>query len=249
MLIYLDLLFILNLWIDFLLLISTNIILKYDTKYKNAFLSSIIGAFSTFMIFINNDFILIILKILVAILMQLIMNGYKGIKTLFENVLYFCLLSIILAGFFFLFNLDSIGLKGRYFLLIIVTPFILILNNNKIKKLDTYYKDVYKVIIVINDKKYSFNAIMDTGNNLYDQYKRRPISLIYNKKIKYDYERGILVPIETANKKSILKCIKVDEIIIENKRIKNVLVGLSDNRFNIQDINMLLHKDLIGGIK
>ena len=177
------------------------------------------------------------------------MNGYKGIKTLFENVLYFYLLSIIIAGFFFLFNLDSIGLKERYFLLIIVTPFILILNNNKIKKLDTYYKDVYKVIIVINDKKYSFNAIMDTGNNLYDQYKRRPISLIYNKKIKYDYERGILVPIETANKKSILKCIKVDEIIIENKRIKNVLVGLSDNRFNIQDINMLLHKDLIGGIK
>ena len=52
--IYLDLLFILNTWIDFLLLITTNIVLKYDSSYKRLFASSIIGGLSTFLIFINN---------------------------------------------------------------------------------------------------------------------------------------------------------------------------------------------------
>lgn len=249
MLIYIDLLFILNFWIDFLLLISTNIILKYRVNYKRVFLSSLVGAFSSFLFLINNDLLLMILKLLLCIVMQLIMNGFKGLKTLIENVFYFYLSSIILAGSIYLFKIDKINLIYKYFILIIITPLVLFINNKNIKKLDTYYKNLYKVIIIIDNKKYYFNALLDTGNNLYDQYKKRPISLVYNKRIKFDYSNGFLVPYETANKKSLLKCIKVDKIIIDNKEIKNAVVGLSDNKFNIQDINMILHKDIIGGLK
>ena len=249
MLIYVDLLFILNLWIDFLLLITTNIILKYKVSYKRIFISSLFGAFSTFLIVINNKVLLFVLKIIIGILMQLIVNGYKGIKTLIENAFYFYLVSIILAGTLYLFKLDSMNMKENYFLLLISTPIILYINNKKIKKLDNYYKDIYKVTIIYKKNKYIFNALLDTGNRLYDQYKKRPISLIYTEKIKCDYSELILVPIETANKKSILKCIKVEKIIIDNKEIRNAIIGLSDKKFNIQDINMILHKDLLGGRK
>ena len=104
MLIYLDLLFILNLWIDFLLLITTNMIMKYQVNYKRAFIASLIGACSTFLIFIEYDFLLIIFKVIVCFLMQFIMNGYKKIKTFLENVFYFYLTSIILAGTSYLFK-------------------------------------------------------------------------------------------------------------------------------------------------
>ena len=99
----------------------------------------------------------------------------------------------------------------------------------------------------MNNKKYIFNALLDTGNNLYDQYKRRPISLVYSNKIKIDYNKCLLVPYETANKRSLLKCIKVDKLIVDDIVINNALIGLSENKFNIQDINMILHKDIIGG--
>lgn len=249
MLIYLDLLFILNYWIDFLLLLITNMILKYKVNYKNTFISSFIGALSTFLFLIDNDLILLLFKILICFVMQLIMNGYKGFKTLVENVFYFYLTSIILAGTFYLFNIDKLRIRDKYILLLIFTPIILFLSKKTINKLNNYYNDVYQVLIIIKGKKYSFNAFIDTGNKLYDQYKKRPISLIYSKKIKFDYDTGILVPIETANKKSLLKCIKVDKLIVGNKEIKGAIVGLSDNRFKIQDINMILHKDIIGGIK
>lgn len=249
MLIYLDLLFIINFWIDLLLLITTNMILKFKVNYIRTFLSSLLGAFSTFLFFINNDLILLFFKITICLIMQLIMNGYKGIKTLIENVFYFYLSSIILSGFFFLFNIDTLRYRYKFLLLLIATPIVLLLSKKEINKLNNYYKEVYNVLVIINNKKYSFNAYLDTGNNLYDQYKKRPISLIYNKKIKFDYNNGILVPIETANNKSLIKCIKVDKLIIEGKEIKGALVGLSDNKFKIQDINMILHKDIIGGIK
>ena len=249
MLIYLDLLFILNLWIDFLLLVTTNMIMKNNCLYKRIILSSLIGACSTFLVFIDNSTLLIISKLLICIVMQLIANGYKGLKSLIENVFYFYLTSIILSGTFYLLNGNNIGLMERYLLLFVFTPVILYINSKKINKLNTYYKDVYDITLVYKNKKYKFNGMVDTGNNLYDQYKKRPISLIYFNKIKPNYEDLILVPMETANGKSILKCIKVDKMIIDNKIINKPLVGLSQNKFKIQDINMIIHKDLIGGIK
>ena len=149
----------------------------------------------------------------------------------------------------YLLNENKMTLKERYILLIFFTPIILYISKKQIKKLDTYYKDIYEVEIVYKKKKYIFNGLVDTGNYLYDQYKKRPISLIYTKKIKFNYEDGILVPIETANGKTILKCMKVDKMIIGNKTIKNAIVGLSNKQFKIQDINMILHKNIIGGIK
>lgn len=247
MLIYIDLLFVLNLWIDYLLLITTNIVLKYNVSYKRIIISSIIGAFSTFLVFIDNNILLTILKIIICIVMQLIVNGYKGIKTLIENVIYFYIISIILAGFLYMFNLDKLSIKENYILLIIVTPIVLYIYKKQIKKIDNYYNETYSVTIIFKNKEYKFNAYLDTGNKLYDQYKRRPISLIYSTRIKYSYDDLILVPIETANYKSILKCIKVDKIIVNNKTIKNAIVGLSNEKFKIQDINMILHKDILGG--
>lgn len=249
MLIYIDLLFILNCWIDFLILITTNIIIRKKISYKKIFISSLLGGFSTFTIFISNKIILFILKIIICILMEMIVNGVTSIKSVLEDSIYFYLVGIILAGTLYILKLDNMNIMTYYLLLIIITPIILYISKNKILKLDLFYKDRYDVLLIYKNKKYFFNAFLDTGNKLYDPYKRRPIVLIYSKKIKFDYKDGLLIPIETANYKSLLKCIKVDKLFIDNKEVKNVVVGLSDKKFNIEDVNMILHKDIIGGIR
>ena len=245
MLIYVDLLFILNVWIDFILLQSVNIILKYDTNYKRIIISSLVGGLSTFILFINNKPLSISLKIIICIIMMLVAFKYKGIKTLFEETLYFYLSSIILAGTFYLIKGNSYDTKINFFLLSFLTPIIMIVYKKQVRKLDTYYKERYDVKLYYKNKIYNFNGYLDTGNNLYDPYKRRPIVLLYTNKIKFNYENGLLIPMETANNESLLKCIKVDMLEIDGKIIKNVLIGLSSKRFKIQDIDMILHKDII----
>ena len=249
MLIYIDLLFILNCWIDYLLLITTNIIIRKKISHKKVFLASLIGGISTFTIFISNNIILSILKIIICIFMEMIVNGVESIKSIIENSLYFYLVGIILAGTLYILKLDNLNIFNYYLLLFIITPIILYISKNKIIKLDLFYKDRYDVLLIYKNKKYYFNAYLDTGNKLYDPYKRRPISLIYSKKIKYNYKEVLYVPIETANNDSLLKCINVDKLIIDNKEIKDILVGLSDKKFNLEDINMILHKDIIGGLR
>ena len=243
--IYLDLLFILNVWIDFLLLLTTNIILKHKVSYIKILIAAFIGGFLTFSIFVDNVCILTIIKIIGSIVMQLVANGYKGIKTLMEDVFYFYFVSIILAGSIYFFNIDNMSYLIYYLLLMFITPIILIIYKGKIKKLNTYYKSVYEVTVIYRKHKYKFNAYLDTGNKLYDQYKRRPISLVYTTKIKFDYKDGILVPIETANKSSLLKCVYCEKMIVGDKENTDVLIGLSQTKFNIQDIDMILHEEML----
>ena len=247
MLIYVDLLFVVNIFIDYILLMTLSMVLKKNISHRRLFISSFVGGCSTFLIFINNKPLVLLFKIITCIAMMLIYEKYKGIKFLFENILYFYMLSIVLAGTIYLLK-DNYNSEINIVLLFLITPITMKIYNDKVKKLNTYYKERYDVLLIYKNKKYELNGYVDTGNNLYDQYKKRPVVLVYNKNIKYKYEEVILVPMETANNTTLIKCIKPDKLIVDGKEKKNVLVGLSPKKFKIQDINIILHKDIIGGL-
>ena len=109
------------------------------------------------------------------------------------------------------------------------------------------YNNYYKVDIYFKDKeKISLTGFVDTGNNLYDPYKKRPIILISNKYKRED--RFILVPYHTINGEGLLKCIKPDIIFIEGIGYKgNVLISFSDSPKLIDGVDVILHKDLMKG--
>ena len=88
--------------------------------------------------------------------------------------------------------------------------------------------------------------VVDTGNNLYDPYKKRPVIIVSDKYIKED--KYILVPYHTISGNGLLKCIKPDIIFIDGIGYKgNVLIGFSDS-FNFGDgVDVILHKDIMKG--
>lgn len=246
--IYIEVLFVLNCWIDFYLLFFTGKILKKEISFKRIITASLIGGLSTLLLFLKNDMILIILKLIICIVMQLISFNAKNIKELIEEIIYFYLLSIILAGVILLLKERTISIKKVYITLFISTPIILYLYKIKDNKLKSTYNNIHNVELYIDNKKYKFKALYDTGNKLYDQYKKRPISILYTDKIILNYENSIIVPMNTVNRKSILKCIVVDKMIIDNKYIKyKQLVGIINEKINLNDINMILHSELLGG--
>ena len=100
----------------------------------------------------------------------------------------------------------------------------------------------------LNNKKYLFSAFLDTVNKLKDPYKKRPIILVNTDKIKFSYEDCILVPYETVSGNGILKCLVVDKIVIDNKHvIIKPLIGISNQMFKIEGINMLLNSQTLEG--
>ncbi len=243
MIIYIDLVFILNIFLDFILLMSVSVILTRNTKVKRIILGSITGGLSIILLFINvTNIVNLIFKIILGLLMVLVTFGYKDIKYTFNNLFYLYTLSFSVGGVMYLL-MDN----GYYNYVILIIGFIIVLflYIKQIKNYQDNYVNYYKTKIIIKDKEYLLTGYLDTGNKLYDVYKHRPVVII-NKRIKYNIEDIIYVPFSSVNNNGLLKCIKADKIIINNHVFKNYLVALSDKKINIDGTNCILHSKMKG---
>lgn len=243
---YIDLFFIFNVIMDYIIIMSTNILLKRRTNHIRMILSSLIGGISSLVLFTSLN--KIVIEIVSIVIMVLISFGYKGIRYLINNILYMYILSTLLGGIIYLFNIKvSNSMFLTYLIIIVISIEIMILYIKENKKMRSIYNNYYKVDIYFKDrKKLSLIGFVDTGNNLYDPYKKRPVIIVHNKYIKED--KYILVPYHTINGNGLLKCIKPDIIFIDGIGYKgNVLIGFSDS-FNFGDgVDVILHKDIMRG--
>ena len=245
MIIYVDLVFFLNVFLDFILLMSISVILTRNAKIKRLLIGSLIGGVSTLLLFINvSGLISFILKIVLGIIMIIVTFGYVNLKYTLNNLFYLFTLSFSVGGIMYLL-ID----KQYYNYLFLILGFIitLFLYVKQIKNYQTNYNNYYSVELFIKNKKYLFTGFLDTGNKLYDTYKNRPV-IIIDKKVKYNLEDIIYVPYLSLNNNSVLKCLKADKIVINKHEFKNYLVGLSTKKINIDGIDCILHSKMKGMI-
>ena len=241
--IYIDLLFILNIYLDFMILFITNYILKRYTSLKRIFLGSLVGSLSIFILFIDlNSLFFFILYLIFVIFIFICIFSYRNFKYFINNLIYLYLTSIVLGGGLYLFDLE-IGLN--IILLIILSIIILFIYKMSFFKVRYNYNNYSKVEIIYKDNKFNYIGFIDTGNKLVDQYKNRPVNLIYSDSFKYDYKDLILVPYETASGSGVLKCLKIDKLIIDNKEYDNSLIGFMDKKINIDGVDIILNNKYI----
>ena len=107
MTLYVDLLFFLNLYLDFLILMTTSIVLKRHAPLKRIILGSLMGVITLLiLIYPLNNISLFIFKIVVGLLMNIITFKYQNLKYTLTNFIYFYMISIILGGFIYYLNLE-----------------------------------------------------------------------------------------------------------------------------------------------
>lgn len=190
----------------------------------------------------------LLLELITIILMITIAFKYKNIRYFLTNMLYTYILSILLGGLIYLFNSKvTLNIYLNYLVIIVLSIEVMTLYIKESKKIKNTYNNYYKVDIYFKDKeKISLIGFLDTGNNLYDPYKKRPIILVDKKYQKED--KFILVPYHTINGEGLLKCIKPEKVYIEKIGYKtNLLVAFSSSPSTINGVEVLLHKDLMKG--
>ncbi len=257
MIIYIDILLIINFIFDLFLLLTVNIALKRYTKIWRLFLSALVGVVSLISLFIPLKIIYVnLLKLFIAVVMVIVAFGFKNIYYTFYNVLYFYMVSIILGGFLYFlkieFNIENTIYYGRistsYLILLGISPIILyiFLYSWKFsKKIKNYY---YKTIIVFsNDYILNITGYLDTGNKLIDPITNKPIILINKKLIKGKIliRSPMYVPINTVNGHNLIECVRPKKIIINDKEFKNYLIGICDYSFKLNGIDCLLNERLL----
>ena len=259
MTIYLDLVFILNFSFDAFLLFTLAITLKRKTSFLKIMLGSLVGSLTILCLFLHlNNFTLLIIKLLFAYLMVITSFGYNNIKYTLTNILYLYIISIFLGGFLYLVNVEysynntgllfyKNGLSLNFIISIILLPIITYIYIKQTKIIKNNYSNYYNIIIYFEDgKTISTTGFLDTGNNLYDPFKNRPIILISKKEVTIDYNNFLLVPYDTIDNHGLLKCLIIDKVLIKGIGIKkNILLGLSEKNIKIGHANVILHKKIL----
>ena len=241
--IYIDLFFIFNIILDIIIIMGVSSILKRKTKIIRIIISGLIGGLSSLLLFTSINKILI--EVLTIIIITIISFGYKSVGYTIKNIIYTYIISTLLGGLLYLFNIKIDNSFLYYLIVTIISIEVIILYTKEMHKLKNKYNNYHQVNIVFDKDTLSLIGFVDTGNNLYDPYKHRPIILLNDKYLNSD--KYILVPYHTASSEGILKCIKPKYIEVNNHKVTNVLVGFSYNIKLVDGVEVILHNDVMKG--
>ena len=255
--VYVDLIFFINFMFDLLLLMTVSIECKIISKKSKLLLSSFIGSLSTLLLFLPlNNFSLFLFKLIISIIMLLLAFPIKSsevFKTLFKS-LYGN--SIILGGLLYFFNNQfSYKQEGFIFIhdgtslnliiIIVSSPIIFYFYMKMMRKEKEKKNLLHKVIIKYKNKSFNTLGYLDTGNNIKDPYKRRSIIIITSNDIRLSIEESILVPFKTIDNEGVLRCVEIDELIIDDNLIKNkYLLGVISKDIDIGGARCILPNTL-----
>lgn len=247
MTVYIDGVLFLNLAFDFLLLLTTNVVLKRRTKIFNILLGAFIGSFSTLVLFFDITSVqLFIIKIYLSVLMVLFTFYYKDFKYFMVNLGTFYLVSILLGGFLYLLNIEFSykhdglvfyyeGLSINVIFLFIIAPIVLYIYIRQCKYLSQKIKNYYGVILKIGGKEWKLNGYLDTGNTL--SYKGKPVILT---NLPNTFRRKVvLVPYVVINGGGVIECISA-KVVVDQLGEYDVWLGFSEN-IKISGIDILLN--------
>ena len=246
--VYLDLVFFINFFFDFLILYATKVVLKETTSCKRIVLGSLFGSLTIFLLFLSlSNFLLLVFKLIISVLIILITFGRRNF---FSDFLYFYLISMILGGFLYLLDINftyqnkgvlfyGSGLGLNLVAIMVLTPIFLYFyvkdyKNNKAKTSLLYTVQIYK-----DQKVYSLKGMLDTGNQLRDPTTGKSIILI-NSNVEIPVSNYFYVPYKALNTEGVVRCSKVDRIVVSDVEFSKCVIGFSKTEFALGDVDCIL---------
>ena len=194
MTIYIDVVLIENLIMNYIILLATGLILKIKIKHIRLIIGSLLGAIYTIIGYIEilEIYSSFILKIILSIMIVYIAYYPQTLKKMWKELLFFYLTSFVFGGVAFsliyIVKPQEIIMKNGLFLgtyplktvilgaivafVIIITAFKII--KNKISKKDL----ICEITVEIENKKIITKALIDTGNMLKEPITNTPVVVI-----------------------------------------------------------------------
>lgn len=191
MTIYLDVIFLENIVINYIILYVTGIISKVQINQKRLITGALIGAFYSIIYYVLNLKIYssFIIKIILSIVIIYVAFNSNSFKDLLKKVLLFYLTSFVFGGsaiaIIYMVNSQNITIQngvliGSYtiktVLIGIVIAYFIIIFAFKIIKTKISKKDlICEIEISFNNKKIKSKALIDTGNLLKEPITNLPV--------------------------------------------------------------------------
>ena len=270
MTVYIDIIFLENLFMNYIIIFATGIIVKNEIRIIRTFIASFIGSIYAVIIYMNVLTVIttnILLKILLSIAMIYIAFNPKTIKAFLKELIIFYLTSFTFGGVAFALIyfispskvlMEKGVLIGTYPIKIIllggILGFIIITVAFKNIKGRLSKKDMLcNVKISINGESTYVKSIIDTGNFLKEPISRIPVMVVEKEALRNIIPNNVL-----DNLSNIIngKDVEIGEILSKIKIIpftslgkqNGMLIGIkADNiLINKEDSNIIVQNIIIG---
>jgi len=199
MTLYIDLILLENVIMNYIIILTTGMVCKVDIKHLRVFLSSLLGAIYAIIIYVM-DFAVYtnqITKVIVSISMVYIAFNPISIKIVIKQLLIFYLTSFCFGGtaYYLLYNISPNLIQsingvfvGTYPIKIAILGgvlgfFIINISFKLIKNKLTKKDMLYDVDIYYKEKKSDIKVILDTGNLLTDPITNIPVLIVEANKV------------------------------------------------------------------
>lgn len=241
---YIDLFIIQNLIYDYLILTGVAILTDEEFQYSRLLIGLIIGlVLSTFLFFIDSTMLIGI----VPTIMVMFVFSKQTLKSYLTKVLYFYCLSMILSGSIYsishFIKFDMTIIPYIFFLTIIsiIVTVCYILKVRWLNEQQTIKQFTYQVKIFCGENEINGTGYVDTGNHLVDEKTMHPIMIMPKIKLSHGAVIDFLkqqnidcwyTHYSVINQEDqVLLVFRPTLVMIDNKVVRNVLIGLIDNSF------------------
>ncbi len=196
MVIYFDVLFLINLIMNFIILYFVALVLNLNKNHLRILIGALIGC--VFLLSVLSHTLLfmdtLIFRILVSLAMIFVSFYPNTVKDFLKQLGFFYLISFMVGGgalaFFYFFNLNRFFSQGIFLLNNISIPWWILLVSSLI--LFIIFKFIWPLIyhilskdallvpicIVFDQKKINVKALIDTGNDLHDPLSDYPVIIV-----------------------------------------------------------------------
>ena len=262
--IYIDVLFVINFFITFFLLQATAKIAKKSVTVWRFILASAIGGFYSFIILADISQPLVTLsKILAATVIVTVAFRFGNFKNfaavyglfffanyLFLGVIYGAsvLLNteyITLANSTVYVNIGARGLLFSAFFAYVISCIVVRIYNRRLAA-----NQVYTLTVENGGKTAKLHAFSDTGNKLREPFSDYPVIIADKSKVEALMlpDKTRIIPASTVNRKSFLLSFKPERVKVKTDRgeeeIENVYIALSDDIKN-GDFSAVINPEIL----
>ena len=272
--IYLDIIFLENLCMNYIILFATCYIMRIETKIWKILISSLIGGLYAVILYMNvlPIYSNIITKIILSIVMVYVSTHPKTPKETIKQLMVFYLISFTFGGcafsLLYIVKPQNILMKngvyiGTYPIKITllggIVGFIIAHNafkmvKNKLKKKDMIYEMKVKIL----EKEINVKAMLDTGNMLKDPITKMPVVVIEKEKLNETLPKELLENIERilGGEKDCYNYELDDEYVNKIKIIpfssigkqNGLMIGIKADEITIQGDEFKEYNNVIIGI-
>ncbi len=199
MTVYVELLIVVNIFINYFLLLSTSKFIHAPISKKRLIFTSFISSLFSLIIFLENINYLsiIMIRIIISLFIVYIAFGFITIYTYIKNTIIFFTINFIFAGimsFLWMFITPNGMYLKNGIVYFNISPFIFVISTTlsyliiKIIRYvldkNTFKSEIHDVEIIVEGNSTIIKGFIDTGNNLVDIFSGIPVCVCQFKSIK-----------------------------------------------------------------